>query len=522
MKIYPKEQELGLEQKILAATIVKAECPVWKSDSDNAALLQEAHAEYLKTEGGKAFASYNDLYFVDTILVSSNMNKNDDYFSASEVWRARGTPVHKPTNIGHDMNQICGHMTRSWVLTPGKRQIIPNSRSEADLPGLIHLACSAVIYRDLGTFYQEAVSNLIVQIEADEMAVSMEAHFNDFDYALLNESEGTLNVVARNEQTAWMTGLLRIFGGEGLHVTKDSNGKIVKQERVGRYLKGITFTGKGFVENPANPDSIILTKSFEPMSAADDKKAAASNSVAGRIIIGSLTKKENIAMSENIDPRDYAGVLAKAELAKRYEEEGKELRAEVKQLETLVKAHEKAIADFEFGKKEYETLLKAAKEREEKAEKEMAAMVAQIEAAKKDKDENEKDSKEKAERIEALEKELASIQAEQASALRQTLLIKEGVDATEASEFVKVYASFTEDQFKTVAATKIDSVKAMAAIEALKAKGKVTEDDLDGLTPTSEAKEDKDGKKSKCDDDKADKSKNSIFASIGLPLQKKQ
>ena len=193
-------------------------------------------------------------------------------------------------DIGHIPDLVCGHMTRSWVLTARKRKVILDNRSESELPETIHLACSAVIYRDLGSMYQSEINRLILGIEAGEVAVSMECRFNEFDYALLDESTGTVKIVARNDETAWMSGLLRWFGGDGIYTVKDDNGKVKEYYRVGRALRDITFTGKGFVQNPANPDSIILDKSFEPKTgAADVKKAADSNKLAaGRITVGNI------------------------------------------------------------------------------------------------------------------------------------------------------------------------------------------------------------------------------------------
>ena len=148
----------GLRQKILASNIVTAYCPVRPLKSPKR--VAEALAGYQQY---KASAAYNDLYYVDTILVTAGapygntlggFNKNDDFFPVEEVWRARATPVDKPVNLGHNPDLVCGHMTRSWVLTAGKSKIVPDNRAESDLPKTIHLACSAVIYRDLNSFYQ--------------------------------------------------------------------------------------------------------------------------------------------------------------------------------------------------------------------------------------------------------------------------------------------------------------------------------------------------------------------------------
>jgi hypothetical protein len=47
-----------------------------------------------------------------------------------------------------------------------------------------------------------------------------------------------------------LTSHLRAYGGPG----------IFDDFRIGRVLRKITFSGKGFVDKPANPDSIIFDK----------------------------------------------------------------------------------------------------------------------------------------------------------------------------------------------------------------------------------------------------------------------
>jgi len=158
MKVYAKEIDLGLKDKILASTIATANCPVRQMKDP-----QRVHETLEGYKVSKTSAAYNDLYYVETVLVTAGepygntlggFNRNDDFFSVEETWRARSTPVDKPTNIAHIPDLVCGHMTKSWVLTAGKRKIVPDNRSETELPETIHLACSAVIYRDLGSMYQ--------------------------------------------------------------------------------------------------------------------------------------------------------------------------------------------------------------------------------------------------------------------------------------------------------------------------------------------------------------------------------
>ena len=78
----------------------------------------------------------------------------------------------------------------------------------------------------------------------------MECFFKGFDYGLFNSETGEYKVLARNEETAFLTKYLRAYGGDGKH----------QNYKLGRVLRNITFSGKGFVDKPANPDSVIFTK----------------------------------------------------------------------------------------------------------------------------------------------------------------------------------------------------------------------------------------------------------------------
>ena len=519
MRIFETEKKLGLEHKILASCISKAFCPVKPTKKPNrVAEIQHAFEEYQKTKAGKSVATYNDLYYCDTVLVTSNFNKNDDFFAAEEVWRSRATPVDKPVNIGHIPDLVVGHMTRSWVLTAGKKRVIPNSTAENSLPNLIHLACAAVVYRELESLYSAAIAKLIVDIEAGEMAVSMEAHFDDFDYALLSEATGSIKLVSRNEETAWMTGLLRWFGGEGVYTSK-KDGKVEEIYRIGRALKGITFTGKGFVKNPANPDSIILNKSFEPLSAAEDKsKVAAFNHVAGKIRIGSFTTKENTKMAD-IDPKEYATVLATAQNADKLSKENEKLQAKVETLtDALAKANQ-AKSEFELGKKEYMQLLEAAKKENEEKDKKMKDQADLIEAVKKSKEEDDKKMKDKESKCEQLEKELADLKAAQVAAERQALLLKEGIEAKDAEAFIKTMTGFGDDQFKVMATSYIDAHKAKLAVQQMVKDGKVTAEALDKMTPKEETTPS--SNITKAEGETTSKG-GSVFASLGnaMPVKK--
>ena len=78
----------------------------------------------------------------------------------------------------------------------------------------------------------------------------MECKIKDFGYAIRRADSQNVELLPRTEITAWLTASLRRFGGTG---KVNINGT---EYLVGRWLRGITFTGMGFVEQPANPESI--------------------------------------------------------------------------------------------------------------------------------------------------------------------------------------------------------------------------------------------------------------------------
>ena len=94
MQIFETEKLDGLEEKLTSsasityASVVEPFEVISKKDFKNI----------------KSIASYNDedLYYVQSILVSSSWNKNDDIFDPAEVWKAKATPEHKPTNLEHN------------------------------------------------------------------------------------------------------------------------------------------------------------------------------------------------------------------------------------------------------------------------------------------------------------------------------------------------------------------------------------------------------------------------------------
>lgn len=252
MIIYSAEAADGLSEKLhanacvsYASLALKAE-PLNKNDKANI----------------KSLASLNDkdLYYVQSILVSSSWNKNDDIFDKDEVWAARKTPEDKPTNLEHDESTIIGHITANWPITEDGT-IIDESTEAKDLPEKYHILTGSVIYTGFSSpDLRERAINLISEIESGNKYVSMECFFQGFDYGLLNSATGEYTILPRNESTAHLTKYLRAYGGLGEH----------QNYKIGRVLRDITFSGKGFVNKPANPDSIIFNSENLKVSKAHE------------------------------------------------------------------------------------------------------------------------------------------------------------------------------------------------------------------------------------------------------------
>lgn len=243
MKIFDQELNDGLE-KVIASNSRISYASVAEPCFDKT--LSKA----VKNIKSLAALNDNDLYYVQSILVSSNWNKNDDIFDKAEVWLARNTPEDKPTNLEHDEATIIGHITSNWPITEDGSLIDENTSLE-ELPNKYHILTGSVIYRAFSNpELKDRAEKLISEIENGQKYVSMECLFNGFDYGLINSSTGEYKVLARNDKTAYLTKHLRAYGGSGQH----------EGYKVGRVLRNITFSGKGFVDKPANPDSIIFTK----------------------------------------------------------------------------------------------------------------------------------------------------------------------------------------------------------------------------------------------------------------------
>jgi hypothetical protein len=133
-----------------------------------------------------------------------------------------------------------------------QRYVLDKDGTEIELteddtpPNEFDIEVAGVLYRAFPEL-SDRIDEIIAKANAGEMFVSMEAWFPDFGYGLIDPKNGEIKLITRSEETAFLTKHLRTYGGSGEY----------QGFRVGRVLKDIIFGAQGFVDKPANPESVI-------------------------------------------------------------------------------------------------------------------------------------------------------------------------------------------------------------------------------------------------------------------------
>ncbi len=347
-----------------------------------------------------------DLFYLESVLASLGWNKNDDVFDKEPLWKARHTPVDKPFNFMHNEKDIIGHLTSSKVVDYDG-SVIPDSVVLEQLPDNFEVVVGAVLYRNWSdATLQDRMSKIISEIAEGKWCVSMECMFRNFDYAVTND-QGVNKILARNDQTSFLTKHLRIYGGTGEY----------QGYRVGRVLRDFVFSGKGLVDNPANPRSHIT--SF-------NDKTETSSFVAANATLEEL----NISNEEKIMANEVSYT----------KEQYDALRAELDQFKSASQqATQKEIADL---KVQIDDLTKAND-----------TLNTELEASK-------EVSKAKEDKVLALENELTEAQTKLAEAeasikeaevkavnASRKALLMDRVDETKAEELIQKFANASQEMF---------------------------------------------------------------------------
>lgn len=489
MIIYDQEKEDGIAQKISA------------SRSVSYASIAEPCGPNSSTKYFKSLASYddNDLYYVQSILVSSNWNKNDDIFDKYEIWGAKNTPTHKPTNLEHNENLIVGHIISNWPITPEGMLIDPETPPE-NLPNKFHILTGSVIYKAFtDPELKERADKLIAEIQNGTKFVSMECLFKGFDYGIINKETNEYKILSRNSETAYLTKYLKAYGGRG----ENNNYKI------GRVLRNITFTGKGFVDKPANEDSIIFTKSlFEEQKSDQLSEKNEDFSNLGVINIRSNDNTENNTMSVEQDVTEIKNKLVAMETS--CQEVVAEANTSVNSLKEANAALENQLQTKTNEFIERETAMnKEIEEVKTAASEELLALKTSLETqiselseaiAAKDEEMKKKDEemkKMKAE-IDAATETVAAYKMKEEEMMkkektykRKAALVENGIEEDAALAFVEKFLSLEDEAFDAMA-TLFAAVKTKKE-DAMKMKMKASEEDeSEAAKTTDEKKEEKD------------------------------
>ena len=413
MKVYASEINDGLRDIVRQNTSLAFVNVISNTEKDKIELAtQAARAANLDSTFATNEGQF-DLHYVNTILVTTGWNRNDDVFDRDETWIARNTPEDKPFNYEHDPSDVIGHITGNAVISDSG-DIIPASAGSDALPEKFHILTSGVLYKHLNSRdpnVEQRMAEIIDGITRGEWFVSMEALFTDFDYAVVTP-DGRNKTIARNEESAFLTKHLRAYGGTGEY----------EQYKVGRMLRNITFSGKGLVRRPANPESVFVfneTKAF----ASEETLSSFENTYS------SINDKEKDSMSDNNRVEELQREVA--ELRQRLKEmDEAKITAKFDTLASQIADKEAAISELEKQIEEANASYQELAQAKEELETQLA---------------------ESSEATAKTEAELAEIKAEILKTSRVSTLVSAGVDKKEAEAIVAKFANLDDEQFDALA-----------------------------------------------------------------------
>jgi len=349
IKVYPSETQDGLAD-IISSDAAVAYCAqaslVLKDLRDKETDAEAPESKDLPESLRKLLAKSNpdqlDLYYLESVLVSTGWNKNDDVFRPDITWAARSTPEDKQFNFMHDENDIIGHITGSYIMDKKGNRV----SAEDGCPSDFDIITEAVLYNSwTNQENRDRMQQIIAEIEEGKWFVSMECLFAGFDYAL-TDPDGVAKLLERNESSAFLTKHLRSYGGTGEY----------EGYKIGRALRDISFSGKGLVSQPANPRSIIFNSSKAFHVHDEDKLTKFSigdfqmsdnlleKQVSDLQAELAAAKEENNAMKQNIEEAKDKEFAATVEA---FEADSQQRAEEVSGLEETIKAQKANIAELE-------------------------------------------------------------------------------------------------------------------------------------------------------------------------------
>jgi len=441
MNVYKKELQDGVGELVEKQVSIAYCSPVILSEEND---LNPSYVN--KVIANSANPKQIDLYYIKSILVSTGWNKNDDVFDSAVTWAARKTPEDKQFNFMHNENDIIGHITGSYVVDRDGATVADVETYTSDFD----IVTEAVLYNSwTNQENRDRMNQLIAEIEEGKWFVSMECLFSGFDYAIMDES-GSTTLLPRSEASAFLTKHLRAYGGTGQY----------EGRKIGRYLKDISFSGKGLVSKPANPRSVIL----------DASRASSDNTITFK-----FNHSEGDTMTDNTVLEQNVTDL-RAELAS-LKEENATLRASVEAFNS--KEHEDVVsklqAELTTKADSIESLNKSLSERD-------ATISSLEEALAKSKEE-----------MMSKEEELKMMKKEKSKMSRKASLLDLGFSEEETEESLASYEELDDTSFDLiVAAMKKVTMKKEKALkqEDSKKDAKMVEEKKDKKYAEEESKAD--------------------------------
>jgi hypothetical protein len=212
------------------------------SNIEKASELPTEKAEFLgiPPEGSRQ----PDLSYFTSVFVSSGFNLNSAYFLPSELITAKNTISSKPLDIEHEESKIVGHLNSFAFAYKDGSFFDPDNLLSKVGTGVDKMSMDIVT---ASTVYKARFPEVVEKIEAGEYKVSMECYFRDFDIIV--------NDILIPKEEAQKLGLVEVINNTIKIVDIKRN---LGEHRVGKVLRSMLFAGCGLVDNPANPESVIL------------------------------------------------------------------------------------------------------------------------------------------------------------------------------------------------------------------------------------------------------------------------
>lgn len=441
IKIFQSEITDGVADQVASRASVAYCTPAVLHDGPVADLTDAAASNEVLAKILAENKDQKDLHYIESVLVSTGWNKNDDVFTTQATWDARTSPEDKQFNFMHNENDIIGHITGCYVL--GKDGSIVAEADESR-PSEFDIITQAVLYNSwIDPDNKERMESIIAEISEGKWFVSMECLFSGFNYALIG-SDGTPKTLTRDESSAFLTKHLRSYGGTGEY----------DGYKIGRALTNISFSGKGLVSQPANPRSVILqSKSVATFNVTDTNS---------NLKMGDIDMTDINLLEKQVD--DLRSELAEAKT------ENEAIKAKIESAKD--KEFADAVATFE-----------AAAEKSQSTITEMEAIVKSTQARVAELEDELEQSK--TQLVEATQT-VADWKAKEKKQARKAALVNAGFSEAEVEESLPLYDALDDESFEAIVAKWFDKK------DKDKKKKKDEEKDAEAAEAAEEAEETED------------------------------